>query len=94
MVAHIYKALSNILTSDKFDTFSSNFYQHQNFYNLLMSSPGKNNVTYKSIEPERVVVGYDLTRLRFSFPRNFSTKRQIRYARKTKVHDIFFFSTF
>ena len=55
MVAHIYKALSNILTSDKFDTFSSNFYQHHNFYNLLMSSPGKNDVTCKSIE--RVVVG-------------------------------------
>ena len=52
--AHIYKALSNILTSDKFYTFSSNFYQHHNFYNLLMSSPGENDVTYKSIE--RVVV--------------------------------------
>ena len=55
MIAHISKALSNILTSDKFDTFSSNFYQHHNFYNFLMSSPGKNDVTYKSIE--RVVVG-------------------------------------
>ena len=56
MVAHIYKALSNILTSDKFDTFSSNFYQHHNyFYNLPMSSSGKNDVTYKSIEC--VVVG-------------------------------------
>ena len=41
----------------------------------LMSSPGKNDVTYESIE--RVVVGYELTRLRFRFPLNFSTKRQI-----------------
>ena len=32
-----------------FDTFSSNFYQHHKFYNLLMSSPSKNDVTYKSI---------------------------------------------
>ena len=42
-------------TSDTFEIFSSNFYQHHKFYNLLMSSPGKNDVTYKSIE--RVVVG-------------------------------------
>ena len=28
------------------DTLSRNFYQHHNFYNLLMSSPGKNKVTY------------------------------------------------
>ena len=39
-----------------------------------MSSLGKNDVTYKSIQ--RVVVGQDLTRLQFSFPRDFSTKRQ------------------
>ena len=44
-----------MLTFDTFDTFSSNFYQHHNFKNLLMSSPGKNDVSYKSIE--RVVVG-------------------------------------
>ena len=44
------KALLNILTCDKFDTFSSNFYQHDNFYNLQMSSPGKNDVTYKSVK--------------------------------------------
>ena len=50
-----YKALLNILTSDKFDSFSNNFYQLHNFHNLLMSSLGKNDVTYKSIE--RVVVG-------------------------------------
>ena len=42
--ALIYKALLNILTSDKFHTFSSNFYQHHNFHNLLISSPGKNDV--------------------------------------------------
>ena len=48
-------ALLNMLTPNKFDTFSSNFHQHHNFYNLQMSSPGKNDVTYKSIE--RVVVG-------------------------------------
>ena len=41
---HIYTALLRY-TSDKFDIFSSNFYQHHKFYNLLMSSPGK-NVTY------------------------------------------------
>ena len=34
-------------TSDKFDIFPSNFYQHQNFYNLLMSSCGKTMLTYK-----------------------------------------------
>ena len=33
-----------------FDTFSSNFYQHHKFYNLLMPSPSKNDVTYKSID--------------------------------------------
>ena len=44
---HIYKALLNRLTSDKFDTLPRNFYQHHNFYNLLMSSPSKNDVTYK-----------------------------------------------
>ena len=48
--ADIYKALLNILTSDKFETFSSNFYQHHNFCNLRISSPGKNDVTYKPIE--------------------------------------------
>ena len=31
---HIYMALLNMLTPNKFDTFSSNFYQHHNFYNL------------------------------------------------------------
>ena len=45
----------NILNSDKFDAFSNNFYEHHNFYNLLMSSLGKNDETYKSIE--RVAVG-------------------------------------
>ena len=39
----------NILTSEKFDTLSSNFYQHHNFSYLLMSSPGKNDVTYKDL---------------------------------------------
>ena len=34
-------------TSDKFKTFSSNCYQHHNFYNLLMSSSGKKDVTCK-----------------------------------------------
>ena len=53
--AHIYKALLNILASDKFDTFSNIFYQHHNFHSPLMSSLGKNDVAYKSIE--RVVVG-------------------------------------
>ena len=47
--------LLNMLTFDTFDTFSSNFYQHHNFNNLLTSSPGKNDVSYKSIE--RVVLG-------------------------------------
>ena len=54
----------------------------------MLSSPGKNDLTYQSIE--RVVVGQDLTRLCFSFPHNFSTERQIRYARKPNMHDIFF----
>ena len=31
---------------DKFYTFFSNFNQHDNFYNLLMSSLGENNVTW------------------------------------------------
>ena len=31
---HIYMAQLNMLTPNKFDTFSSNFYQHHNFYNL------------------------------------------------------------
>ena len=48
-------ALLNMLTRNKFDTLSGDFYQHHNFYNLQMSSPGKYDVTYKSIE--RVVVG-------------------------------------
>ena len=30
----------------------------------------------------------------FSFPRNFTTERQIRYARKTKMHDITCFQFF
>ena len=34
-------------TSDKFGIFPSNFYQHHNFYNLLMSSCGKTMLTYK-----------------------------------------------
>ena len=84
--AHIYKAVLDILTFDRFDSFSSNCYQYHNFYNLLLSSPGETNLTYESIE--RVVVNEDLTRLRFTFLRNFSTKRQIRYAR------ILFFSIF
>ena len=33
------------------DTLSRNFHQHHNFYNLLMSSPGKNKVTY--YKPDR-----------------------------------------
>ena len=37
----VYKALLNILTSDKFDTFSSSSYQHHNFYNLLSSDGTK-----------------------------------------------------
>ena len=57
---------------------------------IMLSSPGKNDVTYESIE--RVVVGQDLTWLHFSFPCNFSAERQIRYARKTKMHDIIFFN--
>ena len=40
--------IRNILTFDKFDTFSSNFYQHHNFHNHLMSLPGKNDVTYRN----------------------------------------------
>ena len=69
--AHIYCAVLDILTFDRFDSFSSNCYQYHNFYNLLLSSPGENN-------PK---INEDLTRLRFTFLRNFSTKRQIRYAR-------------
>ena len=34
-------------TSDKFDTFPSNFYQHHNFFKLSMSSRGKTMLTYK-----------------------------------------------
>ena len=30
--------------------------------------------------------------MRFSFPLNFSTKRQLRFARKTKIYDIVFFN--
>ena len=37
--------IRNVLTSDKFETFSSDFYQHHNVYNLLMSSSGKNDVS-------------------------------------------------
>ena len=37
--------IRNVLTSDKFETFSSDFYQHHNVYNLLMSSSGKNGVS-------------------------------------------------
>ena len=55
LLEHISKALLNILTSDKFDTFSNIFFQHHNFHSPLMSSLGKNDVTYKSIEC--VVVG-------------------------------------
>ena len=32
--------------------------------------------------------------LHFSFTRNFSTERQLQYARKTKMHDIIFFQFF
>ena len=39
-------ALLSILTPNKLDTFSSNFYQHHNFYNLQISSPSKYDVTY------------------------------------------------
>ena len=37
--------IRNVLTSDKFETLSSDFYQHDNVYNLLMSSSGKNDVS-------------------------------------------------
>ena len=53
--SHFYKAVLNILNYDKFDTFSNIFYQHHNFQSPLMSSLGKNDVTYNLIE--RVVVG-------------------------------------
>ena len=41
-------ALLNMFTPNKFDTLSGNFYQHHNFYNLQMSSPGKNDVWLRS----------------------------------------------
>ena len=44
--AHICKALLNRLTSDESDTFSNNFYQHHDFYNLLMSLPDEKDETY------------------------------------------------
>ena len=47
-------------------TFSPvNFYQHHNFYNRLMSSPRKNDVTYSinsNNSQARVTVGCEFTR--------------------------------
>ena len=35
------------------DTFSSDFYQHHKFYNILISSPGKNDVLTLQIDRAR-----------------------------------------
>ena len=43
------------------------------FISIKLSLLGKNNVTYKSIQ--RVVVGYDLTRLHFSLPPQFQYRK-------------------
>ena len=88
---HIYKALLNRLTSDKFVTLSTrNFYHQHNFYNLLMSSPYTND----SIDsPARFVLlsvkNTRLQRLSLAFC-SISTKGQIRiqYARKTKSTNV------
>ena len=48
---HLYKALLNRLPKNFSDTLSRNFYQHHSFYNLLMSLPSKNKVTY--YKPDR-----------------------------------------
>ena len=50
-------ALLSILTPNKLDTFSSNFYQHHNFYNLQISSPSKYDVTY-SLRSKRFQSSY------------------------------------
>ena len=76
------KSFLNILASNKFDTFSSNFYQRH----VILPRQKRCNL---QIDRARCC-WLDLTQLRFSFPRNFSTERQIRYARGTKMHDIIF----
>ena len=47
MCANILKLSWKDITSNEFDTFSSNFYQHHNFFNLSMSKRGKEILTYE-----------------------------------------------
>ena len=85
----------NRLTSDKFDTFSSNHYQHHNLHNLPIFSPGENDVTCKldrswSSAPcsrFRIYSGAETVACFLVFLQ-FQYQGLIRYARKIKVHDI------
>ena len=87
----LYKALLHRLISDTFDIFSSNFYQHHNFYNRLMFSPRKNDVTYSinsNNSQARVTVGCEFTRLQWlslAFCK-FRTRGQIRHPSETRRH--------
>ena len=79
--------------SDKFDTLSSNFYLRHNFYNLPdeLARQKMCNLQTRSIAQRALLSVKNLHgsvhRLRFSFP---ITLGQLRYARKTKRHDIIF----
>ena len=75
----------------KCDTFSSNFYQHHNFDNILLAWQN----TYKLDRWPRALLavnslqGCRECRLRFA---HFNTKGQILHARRTKTYDIIFSS--
>ena len=83
-----WEGTNHIRTSDKFDTLSSNFHHHHNFYNLLMSSPGKNDVDRAGCCWFCVLVS----------PANSVPKDKYDMKKKTttttKMHDIFFFQFF
>ena len=90
MSPHIYKALLNRLNLDKFDTSSSNFYQHHNFYNILLSQQNTYKLDWWSSACCCRLRIY-MVALSVAFC-NFNTKVRIWYAWQTKRHDIIFFN--
>ena len=90
MSPHIYKALLNRLNLDKFDTSSSNFYQHHNFYNILLGQQNTYKLDWWSSACCCRLRIY-MVALSVAFC-NFNTKVRIWYAWQTKRHDIIFFN--
>ena len=68
----------------KFDTFSSVFYQHHNYSNLISTL-----VAQCTLLSVKMLHSCGDCHMFFSFPCNFNTKKQLQHVRKTKRHDIF-----